>query len=699
MLKRITLLFITAVVLVPAMAGHISEQMARQVARAFMHSRLPIDNSATLQSLTSGPVIEIGENPVVLYAFNFDRGGYVLVSATDAAIPVPGYSLDGYYSHTNQPPAMAAWIAGYELQIREIIEESLPADDAINSEWNALLQYNPAVKTAVTGVEPLLPSTWDQGSRYNDLCPEDSNGPGGHVYAGCVATAMSQVMYYWRYPLSGIGSHGYQSSYGYLFVDFAEAVYDYEQMRNEIGPESNYEMAELQYHAGVSVDMMYSSSGSGAYSFDAANSLKQYFGYSDQLSLRQKNSYSNQEWAQLLISNIDNGWPMYYNGYGSGGHAFNVDGYQGSDYFHFNWGWSGSYNGYFYLNNLNPGGNNFTQGQGAIVNFYPESNYPYYCNGLKTLTRHNGTIEDGSGPVDNYIAGLNCGWLIAPNDSVTGLSILFEKFNLSDGDVLNVFDGPDTSHPLLGSFTGSEIPGAITATHDRMYIEFLTEGDEGSGFRISYNSTLAEYCSGTTTYNEASGIIFDGSGSRTYNNNSLCKFRVEPENASSITFYFRSLDTEPDNDVIKIYNLASQQIVATISGNELPEPVTVPSGKAMMLFSSNGSITGQGWEIEYTSSSTSVDATYMQTSDKLRLQVNPMPCKEWMNIEISAPVSAEMSLVLTDLSGREVRNYGNHAAFNGRVLALPVYGLQSGLYLLKYVSPAGSGISKVMIAG
>jgi len=76
-----------------------------------------------------------------------------------------------------------------------------------------------------------------------------------------------------------------------------------------------------------------------------------------------------------------------------------------------------------------------------------------------------------------------------------------------------------------------------------------------------------------------------------------------------------------------------------------------------------------------------------------------MPCKEWMNIEISAPVSAEMSLVLTDLSGREVRNYGNHAAFNGRVLALPVYGLQSGLYLLKYVSPAGSGISKVMIAG
>jgi len=95
--------------------------------------------------------------------------------------------------------------------------------------------------------------------------------------------------------------------------------------------------------------------------------------------------------------------------------AFNLDGYQGTNYFHFNWGWSGSYNGYFYLNNLNPGGDNFTNGQGAIINLYPDTNnynYPSYCAGQVVLSTLKGTFEDGSGPVKNYQNNANCGWLI-----------------------------------------------------------------------------------------------------------------------------------------------------------------------------------------------------------------------------------------------------------------------------------------------
>jgi hypothetical protein len=390
---------------------------------------------------------------------------------------------------------------------------------------------------------------------------------------------------------------------------------------------------------------------------------------------------------------------LYYNGFGSGGHAFNVDGYQGTDYFHFNWGWSGSYNGYFYLNNLNPGGNNFTYGQGAIVNFYPGSNYPYFCNGVKTLGRHNGTIEDGSGPVENYTAGLNCGWLIAPSDSVTNLTLTFEKFNLTDGlDVLNVYDGPDASYPLLASLTGTALPQAIKATGDRLFLEFLTEGDAGSGFRLSYNSDLAVFCSGTTIYSDFSGVISDGSGTRDYNNNSVCKFRVEPENANSITFTFNYLDTEPDYDQVKIYNLASQSLVASFSGNEIPESVTVPSGKAMVLFNTNNDITAGGWELSYVSEATTVGVAAAVNSGGLGVQVYPVPASDWLRVELSSRLPADVLVSLVDLSGRVVVN-NIRAGFTGQeTVLIPVSDLAEGIYYLKYAAENSVGTHKVLIS-
>lgn len=701
MKRRFTLLLSLAFVFAASFAGNVDENTARRVATAFLHSRMPDAHGAAPESLRALPAINIGTERILMYAFNFENGGYVLIAATDAAIPVLGYSFDGIFTLNNQPPALAAWLAGYELQLIDIMDRNLTASPEISASWESLINYNPGETTQrdLRSVEPLLPSTWDQGSRYNALCPEDDAGPGGHVYAGCVATAMAQVIYYWRYPLQGTGSHGYYSDYGYLFVDFSQADYDYDQMRNEIGPESNYEMAEIQYHCGVAVDMMYAPDGSGAYSFDAASALRNYFGFSGQLSFRQKENYTQAGWADLMIQNLDNGWPMYYSGFGSGGHAFNLDGYQGTDYFHFNWGWSGSYNGYFYLNNLNPGGNSFSYGQGAIVNFHPGSNYPYYCNGIKTLNRHNGTIEDGSGPVDNYTAGLNCGWLIAPSDSVTNLSLSFEKFNLTEGvDVLNVYDGPDASYPLLASLTGTELPQAVTATGDRLFLEFLTEGDAGSGFRLSYNSERAVFCSGTTIYSDFSGVITDGSGTRDYNNNSVCKFRVEPENANSITFTFNYLDTEPDHDQVKIYNLASQSLVASFSGNEIPESVTVPSGKAMVLFNTNNDITAGGWELSYVGEATTVGVASAVNSGGLGVQVYPVPASDWLRVELSSRLPADVLFSLVDLSGRVVAN-NIRAGFTGQeTLLIPVRDLAEGIYYLKYASENSVGTHKVLIS-
>lgn len=701
MIKRTTFLLICVLMAIAVFADGITENQAKTVARAFLHSRLTPYNQLNFQSLEVNQTFIVGEDIPLFYAINFEKGGFVLVSATDAAIPVLGYSPDDGFSLQNQSPSMLHWIKGYELQLDEIIQQNLQPTADMVAEWNALMNYVPAESANLRdsrGIEPLLPCKWNQGSPYNDLCPEDNTGPGGHVYSGCVATAMSQIIYYWRYPMQGIGSSGYYSDYGYLFVDFSQAEYKYEEMTNSITAADHYEMAEIQYHCGVAVDMMYSGSGSGAYSFDAATALRNHFGYSNTLTLKSKDDYSDVAWADLMKQNLDNGWPMYYNGYGSGGHAFNLDGYQGDDYFHFNWGWGGTANGYFYLNNLNPNGSNFTEGQGAIVNFVPGNNYPYYCEGVKMLTNQNGTIEDGSGPIENYTSGLNCGWVIAPFDSVTGLTLNFEKFELVEGqDVLNIFDGPDASYPLLASLTGNDVPSPVTASGDRLFIEFLTSGDEGSGFRLSYQSNTAEYCSGLTTLTEADGVILDGSGSRNYNNNSVCKFKIVPEDATSITVNFNYLDTEPGNDVIKIYDLVSQDLLGSFSGNEIPPAVTIPSGKALLLFSSNDAVSGGGWEIEYTSSATTVGISSEALTEGLNVQVFPVPACDWLRVNLKSSIAADVSLSLYDISGRQLLD-GQKVKFIGQqTVSLPVDVLSDGIYYLRYTSSMGSGSRKVII--
>jgi len=694
-------LFLAIIALFVNVSGHnISREEAGKIARAFMHSRLNLASHVELSSVTPANILDIKSGVSEIYAVNFSSGGFVLVAGTTASVPVLGFSFDGAYTGEMMPPGFEAWMEGYKLQINDLVENSIQPTIEIQQKWDELINYNPedlTLQRSITSVSPLLTSTWDQGARYNELCPEDTGGPGGHVWSGCVATAMSQVINYWRFPLQGTGSHGYYSDYGYLFVNFGESNYDYNQMNNNIAGENNYEMAEIQYHCGVAVDMMYSPGGSGAYSWDAVQVLEENFGYSSQISLELKEDYSDSEWAGLLMENLDNGWPMYYHGFGSGGHAFNVDGYQGTDYFHFNWGWSGSYNGYFYLNNLNPGGNNFTEGQGAIVNFVPGNNYPYYCNGLTTLTRHNGTLEDGSGPTAPYASGLNCGWLIAPEDSISGLTLTFEKFDVTNGiDALNVYDGPDAGSPLLGSFTGSAMPPSLTATGEVMYIEFLTSGNQGSGWKAHYSSSIVSYCSGLTTLTEPEGTIADGSAGRLYHNNSVCKYKIIPEGASNIFINFNSLNTESGVDVIKIYDYVSQSLIGTYSGNQVPGEIMVPSGKAYILFTTNNDVQGEGWEFSYTTSVTGVNETAFG-SGSLKVKSYPNPAKDWLRVELSNNAESEVVLSLIGADGRTVLAPAGYTVSGNRVVMLDISGINNGIYFLKYTSPIGSGMKKVIV--
>jgi thiol-disulfide isomerase/thioredoxin len=354
-------------------AKEVSEEQAKKMACNFLNEQIGVQNF-TIDDLST-IIIEV-DNMKAIYAFNISEAqGYVLLSAQDNTYPILGFSMEGVFikDDQNYPIQFRSMLDSYKDQIRDAALNQIETNTYIKNKWEYYSQENFSSDKSIKSVTPLLETSWNQGCYYNGMCPEHNQGPCGHVYAGCVATAMGQVMKHYTFPEQGSGSHSYtHDEFGNLSVNFDDALYNYEEMPLSISAD-NDEIAQLLYHCGVAVEMNYGYDGSGAYAHNARNAFVNYFNYSSDATLIYKSSYSNTAWEQKMRDQLDNGYPICYFGYGTGGHAFNCDGYSDENYFHFNWGWSGYYNGYYYLNSLNPGSNNFTESQMAIVDLYPDS--------------------------------------------------------------------------------------------------------------------------------------------------------------------------------------------------------------------------------------------------------------------------------------------------------------------------------------
>ena len=709
-MKKVFILLATILCLISSVhAKKVDLETAKKVAVNFFYERLSQHQQVNYHQLSVKEVFSEKVDAMnVYYALNFPEGGFVIVSSDDAVTPILAYSFEGNYAEENHPPQFNSWMENYAKQIIYCIKNNIAANQQINSDWARLKTSDPGnlKLTPLPDVTPLIISTWDQGSNYNALCPADPSGPDGKVYAGCVATAMSQVLYYYRFPATGSGSRCYTpNGYSQQCADFENTNYRWNEMMNSISFRDTA-VAELIWHAGVSVEMMYSPSGSGAYSEDALTAFINNFRYSPDAHLVARDDYplNGDEFPAILRDNLDHKRPMYYDGYGSGGHAFNVDGYQGTNYFHFNWGWSGYYNGYFYLNNLNPGGENFNNGQRAMVNLYPDTlsnTYPTYCSGQKVLTSLSGTFEDGSGP-KNYQNNATASWLIhpqSPSDSVTNIEITFNRFITEQGnDLVRIYKGSTTNDSLIGSFSGNSLPPTLKIPGNRALVTFSTNSTiTNDGWFATYKTETMNWCLGTTDLTDQQGSFDDGSQNFNYKNSSSCRWIIEPDGGGAVSLNFNSFKTEAGYDRVRIIDMGTGQELAEYSGNyadsDLPAPVTAPSGKMFVLFLTNNINTDKGWTASY--------FTYpVGTQEKGFLsntQIFPNPASDKINFQFYNTSSQHLTIEISTLEGRSLLSAVYNLTSGSDLRTIDVSELPRGVYLLRFTDEGETVTKKVVI--
>ncbi len=556
----------------------------------------------------------------VYYVMNLSPEGWVIIAADDAAYPIIAYSLRGSCSMDPQDmaPGFAAWMKNVSADITNAINQNMePLPEAAEA-WRQLRQEG-AVSTAditeqdVTAVEPLLKTTWSQGGKpyfeisnnplnwigswyktYDAYCPWEKNWAGQYRVAptGCTATAVAQVMKYWRWPPVGKGSKSwdppfaascdYGCTYGEETVNFAERRYNWSIMPASVGYDGNgnpapYEgglaVARLMRDIGVAMEMDYEPSGSAAHC--DLEAMKDYFRYDDSLE-KKKRSVLGAAWEGALIAELNVRRPIVYYGCepdGSSAHSFVCDGYSMSgEYFHFNWGWGGSHDGYYSVSSLTPGDflnpHDYTDKQFGLFNLQPDySNTVWVDDNYSSDGSNDGHVwgVDAFNNIQAAIIKVDVGGTVNVESGVYYSPISCSK----DVKLLGAGASSTTimGHPSLSygvitvsNLSASSIIDGFTVTGGNS-----TTIGRGGGLWCNSSSLTVSNCvfQGNSADSFGDGIAIEGGGSPVITD---CTFN---SNGSFFSTYVRGGGIYCDADGATIKNCVFYDNKATISGGAL----------------------------------------------------------------------------------------------------------------------------------
>lgn len=294
--------------------------------------------------------------------FSAENRGYAIVSIREGDEPrLLAFSLESRWDETAMPPAVLEWLDGLD---------TLQSTSAQRRAPNNLSKVD---------VRPLLTCHWHQQSPFNDLAPVIQDGQVKTV-AGCVALAAAQVAYYWRNynPASTLkDTPTYEYGGAPVTMSIPKGSPNnwslmLDKYDSDSPAESRAAVAQLCYVLGTTSYLNYATSTGGSIR-DAGNAM-----YSQYRLLSEYISRGDglPDWEGMLYAQLAKGYPVICAGTPSrsSGHAFVLDGYNSqTKLYHFNFGWGGSGDGYYPVDESPEAMGGYYQDQAVLVDIHPQS--------------------------------------------------------------------------------------------------------------------------------------------------------------------------------------------------------------------------------------------------------------------------------------------------------------------------------------
>lgn len=360
--------------------------------------------------IVADALIAINDNssddvPLAPY-YIFSRGagkGYVIVSGDDSTAPIVGYTEQGDFDEEQLPAPLKGMLKSWEEKINRLHQAQGTRQTATMTPEKARRRLVlPSYKSTWKDVPVLMSTHWNQGYPYNMLAPHRTDN-GNQALTGCLATAASQIIYYFRVDnptetLYDTPTYGYGGAPVTVSIPKGTPIrYDLMKLSGSGTIKQDSAVAVLMYVAGTSAWLTYADGSGTATSGQNSNMgdvLRGQFALNNDYC--GKWSYSQQGWEKLVYDNLASGRPMLYTGANEsqGGHAVVLDGYQASTgLYHFNFGWGGQGDGYFTIDD-ETGMNGFNSSQTMLCNITPKNQH-YSANIIPPVLyeRTNGEIN------------------------------------------------------------------------------------------------------------------------------------------------------------------------------------------------------------------------------------------------------------------------------------------------------------------
>ncbi len=540
-IRNLSIMLLTLSVGIAAYGKPVDETTAKKIGSNFL-VKTGVHQVSSVADITTAYIATTTVNGQVItdyYVFNIvGAKGFVMVSADDNIIPILAWSDESSFDIDRINPEAKFWIGTYSKQITAAITNKHTAVQGTSEKWNELKSAakNGSAKTTV--VAPLLGTiAWDQYPGYNNQCP---SGSGGRAVTGCVATCMAEIMKFWNWPTIGCGSHTYTPTYlplpGYGYsaqtADFGNTAYNWAAMPNSGSTAASSSAVQvLMHHAGIGVDMMYgpvsSPSGSGAFVTETSTpfplstasihsincaeyAMKTYFHYKRTLSGISRidpntglTAITDPVWISTIENELNAGRPVMYSGMGSdGGHCWVCDGWQsGSATFHFNFGWSGMFNGYYSINNVDPGPGGtgggagvFNDYQACVIGIRPDS-FPSNPGTIQMLSHLDCTTNSPMQYLTPFTVSakiLNAGGGAFSGDFCVQVFDTANKMLGIIQTVTGVTIAAGDSTALLNFASTSGMPGMIPETY--FYMRVMYRANSASAWvPVANNNTFINY--------------------------------------------------------------------------------------------------------------------------------------------------------------------------------------------------------------